>query len=140
MVYLSSSPIKRTRAQKILRLIVGVIAVSLILWALYSIPYDILREERARLYGEIVTSGQVLEVRTDVTPRYPEARLVIRYTYVDPDGFARFAEARIPDSQWQKFQPGAVIEVIYGRTQPALVRVPGEVEPRFQVWLRELIN
>jgi len=140
MVYLSSSPVKRTPTQKILRFLTGSVVVSLIIWGLYAIPYDILREERARLYGENMTSGLILDVLTDPSPEFPGAKLIIKYKYVDPDGFARFAEARLPDNLWQKYRPGSTIKVIYGKTQPALVRVQDEVEPRFQIWLRELMQ
>ncbi len=139
MVYLSN-PIKRTPMQRFVRYFFGIIIIGCLVWAFYSIPYDILREERARLYGEELTSGLVLAVSSDETGGMPDARLIVEYKYVDPDGFARIASARLPNSLWQKYRPGKTVKVIYVRTRPDLARVPGEVEPRFQVWLRELMD
>lgn len=139
MVYLSDPP-RRTPAQKRLRVLLGLAAVALIAWGLSSLPYDILRAERSRLFGEEITSGLVLKVRTDVDPGHPEASLVIEYKYADPDGYARRAEARMPDSEWSRYRPGAVITVLLVRGRPDMARVPGEVEPAFQVWLRDLMN
>ncbi|HKI81454.1 MAG TPA: hypothetical protein VKA04_07385, partial [Pseudodesulfovibrio sp.] len=76
----------------------------------------------------------------DEAPDHPHARVVIEYTYVDPDGFARRAEARLPDSQWRQYRPGKVIKVLLVRGRPDISRIPGEVEPAFQVWLRNLMD
>ena len=43
-------------------------------------------------------------------------------------------------SQWAKYRPGHPIKVIFVRNRPDIVRLPGEVEPAFQVWLRDLMN
>lgn len=139
MVYLSDTP-RRTPAQRLLRVILGIAAVALIAWGLGSLPYDILRAERSRLFGEEVTSGLVLKVRTDADAGHPDASLVIEYKYVDPDGYARRAEARMPNSEWSRCRPGAVITVLLVRGRPDMARVPNEVEPAFQVWLRELMD
>lgn len=141
MVYMSGTDgAKRTRAQKIIRFVVGTVVVSCLIWAFASIPFDILREERARLYGEEVTTGVVLKVRSDESSEFPGAKLIVEYKYVDPDGFARIAEARMYDSEWQKYRPGRTIKIIFVRTRPEMSRIPGEVEPVFQVWLRDLMN
>ena len=62
------------------------------------------------------------------------------YTYTDPDGFARRAQARVPDSDWARYRPGMTVKVLYVRNRPEIARLPGEVEPAFQVWIRELMN
>jgi hypothetical protein len=139
MVYLSDPP-RRTPAQRMLRYLLGIGAVALIVWGLASLPYEILRAERSRLFGEEITSGLVLKVRTDENPDHPDASLVIEYKYVDPDGYARRAEARMPDSEWSRCRPGAVITVLLVRGRPDMARVPNEVEPAVQVWLRDLMN
>jgi len=140
MVYLSGSTPHRSSLRRLTRILIGIAAVSLIVWGLASIPYDILRAERSRLFGEEVTSGLVLKLRTDEAPDHPHARVVIEYTYVDPDGFARRAEARLPDSQWRQYRPGKVIKILLVRGRPDISRIPGEVEPAFQVWLRNLMD
>lgn len=140
MVYLSGSRKKRTPMQKIIRKVVGVFVVSAIVWCLYSVPYDVLREERLRLFGEEHTSGLVLSVHADTNARNPDDRYLIEYKYVDPDGYAHTAYAALPFKVWQKFQAGSRIEVFYALSKPALARVPGEIEPPFQKWLRETLN
>ncbi|EGB16469.1 hypothetical protein DND132_3266 [Pseudodesulfovibrio mercurii] len=140
MVYLSGSAPKRTPRQRLIRILVGAAVVAFIVWGIAAIPYDILRAERARLFGEEVSSGLVLHLRTDTDEAHPHARVVIEYTYVDRDGIARRAEARLPDSLWRQYRPGTVIRVLLVRGRPDLVRIPDEVEPAFQVWLRNLMN
>lgn len=140
MVYLSSTPIKRTPAQRLIRLVIGSVVVGLIIWGLVSIPYDILREERFRLFGEEITSGLVMTARSDDSGEHPGASLIIEYKYVDPDGYARRGEARLPDSLWQRHRPGATITVILVRGRSDMSRIPDEVEPAFQVWLRDLMD
>lgn len=140
MVYLSSNPHKRTPRQRLFRFALGIVAVALIIWGLASLPYDILREERTRLFGEEVTTGLVMKVLTDESGEYPGAKLLVEYKYVDPDGFAHRAEARIPDALWQQYRPGAVVTVLLAHGMPEVSRLPDEIEPAFQVWLRDLMN
>ncbi|MBG0791593.1 MAG: hypothetical protein H0S80_13970 [Desulfovibrionaceae bacterium] len=140
MIYLSGKYAKRSPAQRRMRFVIGLAAVSCLVWAFASIPYDILREERARLYGEDVTVGVVLKAYADPSPDFPEAGLVVDYKYVDPDGLARTASARLPDSAWTRYRPGRTIKVVYVRNRPDISRLPDEAEPAFQVWLRRLMN
>ena len=140
MVYMSGTNAKRYSTHRKLRIVLGTVAVVCLIWAFASIPYDLLREERARLYGEEATTGVVLSVRSDVSPDYPDAGLVVDFKYVDPDGFARTASARMPDSEWMKYRSGMTIKVVFVRNRPDIVRLPGEVEPAFQLWLRDLMN
>lgn len=140
MVYLSGATPKRTQTQRLIRILFGAAAVSLIIWGLAAIPYDVLRAERARLYGEEPSSGLVLRLRTNESADHPHARVVIDYTYVDRDGLARRAQARLPDNLWRRYRPGTVIPVLLVRGRPDLVRIRDEVEPAFQVWLRNLMN
>ncbi|NDV20705.1 hypothetical protein GO013_14940 [Pseudodesulfovibrio sp. JC047] len=139
MIYVSHFK-KRTPQQRLFRCVLGTVIIGCLVWAFYSIPYDILREERARLFGEELTSGLVLAVSSDNAVDMPDTRLLVEYKYVDPDGFARVTTARLPNSLWTRYRPGSTIQVIFVRTRPDLVRVPDEVEPAFQVWLRELMN
>jgi hypothetical protein len=140
MVYLSGSASRRSPRRRLARILIGTAAVSLIVWGLASIPYGILRAERSRLFGEDITTGLVLKLRTDEDPDHPRARVVIEYTYVDTDGYARRAEARLPDSLWRQYRPGKIIKVLLVKGRPDISRIPDEVEPAFQVWLRNLMN
>ncbi len=140
MVFISGTRVKRTPLQRLLRRILGAATIFAIIWAIYSVPYDILREERYRLFGENNTTGLVLLVRTNNAAQTPEERFVIEYKYVDPDGFARIASAPLPHDLWIKFRPGSRIEVIYARARPDLARVPNEIIPPFQAWLRKVLN
>lgn len=139
MVFLTDTP-KRSPVQRLLRFFLGTVVVVGIAWGVVSLPYDILREERARLYGEKSTTGQVVSVQADESDSHPGARLLVEYHYVDPDGFSHTATARLPDNLWQRYRKGAVIRVIYVHNRPEIVRLPDEVEPSFQVWLRNLME
>jgi len=138
MVYFPKNH-SRTPAQKLVRKLIGVAAVALIIFAFWNMPYDILREERFRLYGETRTTGLVTEVRTEAS-QGDSRTYFIDYKYIDRDGFAREAEASLPKSVWDKFHPGTRLDVLYVTGRPALSRVHGEIEPKFQIWLRSLLD
>lgn len=140
MVFMSGTRPKRTPMQKLLRFAMGIISIATIIWGLYLIPYNILREERFRLFGEERTSGLVISVYTDEMAQDLGSRFVIEYKYVDMDGFARTTTAPLPRAIWQKYRPGSRIKVFYPHTQPNLARVPNEIEPRFQIWLRNRLQ
>jgi len=140
MVYMSGTRPKRTPMQKVVRRILGVITIAVIIWGLYSIPYGILRQERFRLFGEQRTSGLVLAIHSEETRPDTNPQLIIEYKYVDQDGFAHTTTAPLPNSLWQKYRPGSKVEVYYARSQPGLARVPNEIEPPFQIWLRNLLQ
>lgn len=124
----------------LIRRVFGVMVIVAIIWGFYSIPYNILREERVRLYGEIRTSGLVLSARTGDSKAAREPIFIIEYKYVDPDGFAHTTEARLPRNAWGMYRPGSSVEVIYAKAKPTLSRVPHEIEPPFQVWLRDRLQ
>ncbi len=139
MVFITSVYPKRTRAQKMIRLCGGTVVVALILYLFSLVPYDILREERHRMYGEVRTTGIVTEVRTDGDPA-DGSRFVMGYKYIDEDGFARQADALLPRDVWEKMQPGSLVHVFFVRARPHLARIEGEIEPGFQVWLRGMLR
>ncbi len=138
MVYMSGTRVKRTPLQNFLRRTMGIATIIAIIWTLYSIPYTILREERFRVFGEERTTGLVLAVQTDNTNQ--NDRFSIKYKYVDPDGFARIITAPLPHAIWQKFRPGNRVVVFYARSKPGLARIPGEIQPPFQIWLHNILH
>jgi len=126
--------------QKLLRIVVAVVALAGVFFALYSVPYGVLREERVRMFGERRTSGLVLETFTDTGADDPSDRYGIEYKYVDPDGYAHTSFAKLPLDAWRHYRPGSPIPVFYAASRPELSRVAGEIEPEFQLWLREKLN
>ena len=137
---MSGTHTKRTPRQNFLRRSLGAITIIAIIWAFYSIPYDILREERFRVFGEERTTGLVLAVEADKTAPNPNDRFYIKYKYVDPDGFAHTTIAPLPHDIWQKFYPGSRVVVFYARSRTRLARIPGEIQPPFQIWLHNLLH
>lgn len=138
MVFLIGNTPERTPAQRVMRYVTGTLACALIVFVLWQLPYDILREERFRMYGEDTTTGIVLEVGADASGNdYP---FMIRYKFVDPDGYAREAEAPLPRELWEQYRPGSPIEVFYITSRAHISRVKGEIEPPFQLWLREKLQ
>lgn len=139
MDHLSSISRKRSPLHKAVRFVTGIIAVAFIGWILYCVPYDILREERFRLLGEKRTTGVVLAVHTgDATSS--KARFMVDYKFVDPDGYARTAVAPLPEDIWKMYRPGNRVEVFYPSSKPEMSRIPHEIEPAFQVWLRSMLD
>ncbi|MDC0336441.1 DUF3592 domain-containing protein [Pseudodesulfovibrio sp.] len=139
MVYISSTPVKRSPALKIMRYLFGAVMVTLIIYVISQLPYDILREERFRLFGETHTTGIVTEVRTGETADMG-SRFLIEYRYTDGDGYPHQAVAALPKSVWERYRAGSRIEAIYATSRPRLVRVKQEIEPPFQVWLRGILH
>lgn len=139
MVILSDNHVKRTPAIRLLRAAIGAAAVALIIWGVTIAPYDIMRAERFRIYGETRTFGIVTAVRTEAGTR-EGARFFIDYKYVDSDGLARHHSARLPHDLWLRYRPGSRVEVLFTRQRPDLARVPHEIEPPFQLWLRRMLD
>jgi len=140
MVHFSGSRPKRSPLQKFLRIVAAALILAAAFLALYNIPYDVLRQERVRLYGERRTSGLVLETFTDTGAPSPGDRYGIKYKYVDPDGYAHTAVARLALDDWRQYRPGSPVPVYYAVSWTDLSRIPGEIEPHFQTWLREALN
>lgn len=138
MVYFSGNT-HRSLFERVVRKLLGLAAVALIVFVLWGLPYDILREERYRLYGETRTTGLVTEVGTAVGSD-DVREYFIDYKYIDHDGFARESQAELPKKIWDRFQPGSRVEVLYVSGRPALVRIPGEIEHPFQTWLRNTLD
>jgi hypothetical protein len=139
MVIISAPRVRRTPAQRMARILMGAAAVWLIIYGLSLIPYDILRAERLRIYGESSTAGIVTAMRTE-TATDESARFFADYKYVDSDGLARQGTARLPHAAWQRLRPGSRIEVLYTRQNPGLSRIRHEIEPPFQLWLRRMLH
>ncbi|WP_285906300.1 DUF3592 domain-containing protein [Pseudodesulfovibrio pelocollis] len=139
MTFLSGNRVRRTPAMRVLRGVVGCAAVALIIYALSMVPYDILRAERFRIYGESFTTGVVTAVRAEAATS-EGSRFFVDYKYVDADGLVRNATARLPHEEWERYRPGERIEVLYASQRPAVSRTPGEIEPRFQLWLRAMLR
>ena len=139
MVYLSGSRPKRSPAVRLARIITGILAVAAIVYGLSALPYDVLRVERHRLFGEVRTIGRVTALRTDVVPK-EGLRYFIDYKYVDSDGLARQGTARVPRDLWVQFYTGARLNVLFARSRPSLSRIPGEIETPFQHWLRRALD
>ncbi len=139
MVFLSSIHPKRTPIQKAIRIGIGVLGVAAIVYILSLVPYDILREERHRMYGEARTTGIITGVRTDDVA-IAGSRFVAEYKFIDGDGYARQALAPLPRELWDKLQPGSKVQVLFVRPLPHLVRMVGEIEPPFQIWLRSVLR
>lgn len=131
---------KRTPMQVFLRRTLGCIAIGAIVWALYSIPYDILRQERARAFGENRTTGLVLTVEKNDANQNSDNRYFITYKYIDPDAYAHVAAAPLPYDIWKKFAPGDRVIVFYAKNKPTLARISGQIHPPFQNWLIHILH
>jgi hypothetical protein len=139
MVYFSGSRPKRSPGVRLARILIGILAVAAIVYALSALPYDVLRMERHRLFGEVRTIGRVTALRTDSLPQQG-LHYFVDYKYVDSDGLARRGTARVPRALWIQFGTGDRLNVLFARSRPGLSRIPGEVETPFQQWLRRMLD
>ncbi|MDD3313333.1 hypothetical protein [Pseudodesulfovibrio sp.] len=134
-----SSPRRRTPAARLARLLFGCAAVAAIVCILAQLPYGVLREERARIFGEVGTVGVVEAVRSEAVPNSGMI-FFIDYKYVDQDGLLRRSSSRVAAPAWRRFSPGSRVRVLYARSQPELARVPGQLFSPFQAWLRRVLE
>lgn len=122
-----------------MRYLFGTAMIALIIYGLSLIPYEILREERFRLFGEANAVGVVTKVMTRETAE-DDKRFVVTYSYVDQDGLPRQATAPVPEKLWKTYHKGSRVHVTYALSHPGLSRIKGEIEPPFQLWLRDVLD
>jgi len=137
MTILSSR--RRTPGVRLARFLFGCVAVAAIVFALAQLPYGVLREERARIFGEVGTVGVVEAVRSEAVPQ-GGMLFFLDYKYVDHDGLLRRSTSRVGAPAWRRFSPGSRVRVLYARSKPELARVPGQIFPPFQAWLRRVLD
>jgi hypothetical protein len=111
---------------------------ALVLLALTRVPYETLREERIRAFGEEPALGVVTARRT--VPAQEGERHELTYRYRGPDGVARLRSAPFPADVWHASAPGTTLEVYFASGEPNLSRARFEVEDGFRVWLREAVR
>ncbi|SDK87273.1 hypothetical protein SAMN05660337_1524 [Maridesulfovibrio ferrireducens] len=92
------------------------------LCALFLIPYQEIRIERIRAFGENKAVGIVIE-KID-----RKVEQLIRYRFIDPLGQAQERVASISDKNWEKLSPGDNIVVYYAKAAPRISRVKNEKE------------
>ncbi|SMF06560.1 hypothetical protein [Desulfovibrio gilichinskyi] len=110
-----------------------IVGAFLFLCALYAIPYQEIRIERIRAFGESETVGTVIE-KISVNHHElqssadPKVEHFIRYQFIDPLGQTQEKIAGIPDRQWQALSGGDSIIVYYAKAAPRISRVKNEKE------------
>ena len=134
---MSGSKPKRTPAQQVMRYAFGTIMIGAIIFVLSQIPYEILREERFRMYGETSVVGVVTAV---FRQEESSSQYAVQYQYVDQDGLSRHATAPLPKDIWSQYRAGSRLRVTYAVASPSLARIKGEIEPPFQLWLRSMLD
>ncbi|WP_419785149.1 hypothetical protein [Pseudodesulfovibrio sp.] len=122
-----------------IRFVLGCVVVAFILYLFSQVPYGVLREERARVFGEVHTIGVVESVRSEAVPG-GKMLFFVGYKYADHDGLLRRAESRVGVTLWRRFSPGDRLHVFYARSKPGLARIPGQVFSPFQAWLRRVLG
>ncbi len=116
-----------------------ILAAAALIWGLYSLPYDILRTERIRAYGEEETQGVVLD-RIESADKDGRPLFLVRYAFQDDSGLTRQAEAPFPEDFYRTLRPGDPLRIFYARANPAVVRAQGQLEPWFQAHLRRFLQ
>lgn len=124
--------------QKYLKTAITIFLAALFLWLLYRVPYQVLREERARAVGEISTQAVVLEkIKAVANPNDEKGtRYGLIYRYVDSDGFQHTRQGNFTKEFWNDLRPGDEIDVLYAKGDSTLARAVNEIEAPFQIWVR----
>lgn len=112
----------------------AILLAATFLWMLTQIPYDIIRQERIRAFGETAAPAQV--VGKDLLRENGEARHLVSYRYHGPEGQQRRRTALFPAKAWNAMRIGQAITIYYATGEPNLSRASGEQEESFRVWLR----
>jgi len=119
-----NSPIKKNL------LLVG---AFLFLCALYIIPYQEIRIERIRSFGENEAVGTVLEkIYKKPHANNPSndqlTEQLIRYRFIDTLGQPQERIASVSEMEWKKLSPGDNIIVYYAKAAPRISRIKNEKE------------
>ena len=120
----SYSPVKK---------ILLLVAAFIFLCALYIIPYQEIRLERIRAFGENEAVGTVLEkIYKNPHANNPsndqQIKQLIRYRFIDPLGQPQERIASVSDMEWNKLSPGDNIIVYYAKAAPRISRIKNEKE------------
>ena len=121
---------------KRLRTALALILTGAVLWLLSQVPYQILREERIRAFGETEVRAVVTGVAVDDSGT--GRTWLATYRYIGPEGMTRERRAAFPPEVWERLAPGRVITVYYANGEPNISRAQLEAESAFRVGLRRL--
>lgn len=112
---------------KIIFLIAVVLLVSLLF-----IPYEEIRAERIRAFGENKAIGIVIDksVRKEEQNKTNQLlqQYIVRYSFIDPSGLPRERAAIVEKAFWGKIILGDNIIVHYAKAQPGVSRLEHENE------------
>ncbi|WP_319761553.1 hypothetical protein [Maridesulfovibrio sp.] len=118
--------------------IVGIknkIALSAALFVIvgyFFIPYQEIRLERIRAFGENKAIGIVIEKNSRIGEynfkKGDKNSQTIRYRFIDPSGLPRERTATVEQSFWRRISQGDSVVVYYAKAAPGVSRVEHEVE------------
>ncbi|MGE4554426.1 MAG: DUF3592 domain-containing protein [Desulfovibrionaceae bacterium] len=114
-------------------------AAAGLLVLLTLIPYDVVRQERLRAFGEIETRGRV-EERYQAVDQDGRTLCMLAYAWKDREGRVHLRDAAFGRDWWAALRVGDPITVHYARAQPDLARAQGELEGAFARRLREFLS
>lgn len=114
--------------------IIQIVLTALFLTALWNIPYNEIRTERIRSFGEKKAIGMI--TAREVTGK-KHINYWLTYSFVDPLGICRKRSVAVSKKCWEKHLGGDSIKVIYPVAQPGLSRIKGEIESPFVIFMAE---
>lgn len=112
-------------------------ALSLALLALLGltlVPYQTIREERIRAFGEEPARAVIIAAEKR------EGRFLLTYRYRGPEGAPRARQAEFAPDFWTAHPEGSIIEIYFAKGEPNLSRARFEREDTFRVWLRRAVR
>lgn len=107
-------------------------AAFLFFLSLFFIPYDEIRTERIRAFGEKTAVGIVIDKnirKEQISPSVEEkASYMIKYRFIDPSGLPRERSASVDTNFWRKVTRGESVIVHFAKAEPGISRIENEEE------------
>lgn len=108
------------------------IIALIVLISLFFIPYEEIRIERIRAFGESMAVGTVVgkKIMNIDTMRIGDkiGNHVLTYRFIDPSGLARERSACVEIAFWNRVVPGDSVVVHFAKAEPGISRLQHELE------------
>lgn len=112
--------------------IVTYLAALLFFLSFFFIPYDEIRTERIRAFGEKAAVGIVIDKnirKGQISPSVEgKKNYMIKYRFIDPSGLPRERSANVDTNFWRKVTKGESVIVHFAKAEPGISRIEHEEE------------
>ena len=111
---------------------IAMLAALMVIAGYFFIPYQEIRLERIRAFGEKKVIGIVIEKNSRIgehnSEKTKEERQTVRYRFIDPSGLPRERTAAVQSTYWMGISQGDSVVVYYAKAAPEVSRIEHEIE------------